>query len=60
MKLKRFALILAVLCLLFSLTACSKECRNGCGEPADPDCYAEMCDKCCDWFCGLNGCYANH
>lgn len=57
---KKLALILAVLCLMMSLTACGAKCENGCGNAADKDCMADMCDKCCDYYMGLNGCYANH
>lgn len=36
-------------------TGCGKSCVNGCGEPADPNCMADMCDKCCVHWTGLNG-----
>ncbi len=35
-------------------------CSNGCGEPADPNCMAGMCDDCCDYWLGINGCYRGH
>lgn len=63
MKNKRFAklaLLLVIGSLLLSLAGCAKECANGCGDKADPDCMAEMCDRCCDYWCGINGCYVNH
>ena len=60
MKLKKVAVILVVICMVFSLTACGKKCANGCGEAADPECWADMCDDCCDFYCGLNGCRENH
>lgn len=60
MKSKRIVLMLVVLCMLLSLTGCGKKCANGCGKAADSDCMAEMCDECCDYWMGLNGCYRNH
>lgn len=60
MKCRKIVMLLAVICILLSLTACGKKCANGCGEPADPDCIAGMCDDCCDYWMGLNGCYRNH
>lgn len=33
-----------------------KKSANGCGEMADSKCMAEMCDDCCDYYMGLNGC----
>lgn len=60
MKYKRLVLVLVFICTLLSLTACSKKCANGCGNAADPECMAGMCDKCCDYYMGLNGCYAKH
>lgn len=60
MKFKKIAMILITVCMLFSLTACGKKCENGCGEAADPECWADMCVDCCDWYWGLNGCRANH
>lgn len=60
MNIKKFALVLVIACMLLSLTACGKKCANGCGKAADPDCMAEMCDDCCDYWMGLNGCYRSH
>lgn len=60
MKSKKCAIVVFALCMLLALTGCSKECANGCGKSADPDCYAEMCDSCCDYWMGLNGCRSNH
>ncbi|MGN0335770.1 MAG: hypothetical protein ACI4DV_08955 [Lachnospiraceae bacterium] len=60
MKSKKFVLFLLIIFILLSLTACGEKCANGCGEAADPDCMAKMCDDCCDYWMGLNGCYANH
>ncbi len=57
---KKLGLILVLLCVMLSLAACSKECKNGCGKAANPDCMADMCDRCCDYFMGLNGCYSSH
>lgn len=60
MRSKLIALILIVVCIFGILTGCGKECANGCGNSADTKCMAEMCDKCCDYWMGLNGCYRNH
>ena len=60
MNINKLALILITICTLFSLTACSKKCENGCNNSADPDCMADMCDRCCNYYMGLNGCYTNH
>lgn len=60
---KTISMILIVITILAMLTmsSCGKaKCKNGCGNPADPDCMAGMCDDCCAYWCGLNGCYANH
>lgn len=57
---KKIVFIGIVLCLLVSLVACGKKCANGCGNAADSKCMAEMCDACCDYYMGLNGCYAKH
>lgn len=56
---KAFMIILAVI-ITMSLTACGKECANGCGEKPDQQCMAEMCDKCCNYWMGINGCYKDH
>lgn len=57
---KKIVLLFLTACLLLTLAACGRKCENGCGNAADPDCMADMCDKCCDYFMGLNGCYASH
>ncbi len=57
---RKVAIVLIAFCILLSLSACGKKCENGCGEAADPKCMAGMCDKCCDYWMGLNGCYKNH
>lgn len=57
---KKMVCIIAVFCLILSPTACGKECANGCGESANSECMAEMCDRCCAYWMGLNGCYADH
>lgn len=57
---KKLALIFAAFALVSALSGCSKTCENGCRKAADPNCMADMCDKCCDYYMGLNGCYANH
>lgn len=59
MKIKKLLLVLTILCMLM-LNGCGKKCENGCGNSADPDCMAGMCDDCCDYYMGLNGCRANH
>ena len=60
MFMKKLALILVCFCTLLALTACGKKCENGCGKNADPECMADMCDACCDYYMGLNGCYSRH
>ena len=60
MRVKKVVLIIAVLCVLLSFTGCGKKCATGCGNSADPKCAAEMCDSCCDYYAGLNGCRASH
>lgn len=57
---KRIAILLVALCVMFSFAGCAKKCANGCGGKADSKCMAEMCDDCCDYWMGLNGCYASH
>ena len=60
MKIKLFALVLAIVCMMSTLTGCGKKCSL-CGEnKADSKCAAEMCDDCCDFFKGLNGCFKDH
>lgn len=56
----RVLLWIVAMCVILSLTACGKKCTNGCGSKADPNCMAQMCDDCCDYWMGLNGCYKNH
>lgn len=60
MKKCRIVVVLVVISLLLSLVGCGAKCKNGCGSAADPSCMAGMCDNCCDYWCGLNGCYKNH
>ena len=60
MKIKKIALMLVLAALLVMLSACGKKCANGCGRAANPDCMAGMCDQCCDYWMGLNGCSRNH
>lgn len=57
---RKIAFILVVLSMLLTLTGCGKKCANGCGNAADSKCMAEMCDQCCDYWMGLNGCYRDH
>ncbi len=57
---KKLSIIFVVITLLLTFTGCEKECANGCGEAADPECYAEMCDDCCDYWFIINGCRGNH
>lgn len=59
-KMKRIVCVIATACMVLSLTACGKECANGCGKSANSDCMAEMCDSCCAYWMGLNGCYSGH
>lgn len=47
MKVKKFAVLLIAVAMIFCMTACSKKCANGCGRPANPNCLAGMCDTCC-------------
>ena len=60
MRLRKLFLLLGILGVMLSFTGCGKKCANGCGEKADPECMAEMCDDCCDYYMGLNGCYSKH
>ena len=57
---KKIALILVAVCMVLSMTACGKKCANGCGNTANSQCMASMCDRCCDYWMGLNGCYYRH
>lgn len=59
-KVKKIVCVIAIAGMMLSLTACGKDCANGCGKKADPDCMAGMCDSCCDYWMGLNGCYKEH
>lgn len=56
MKVKKFAVLLIAVAMIFCMTACSKKCANGCGRPANPNCLAGMCDTCCVYWSGINGC----
>ena len=53
---KKISVVILGVVMMMSLCACSKECGAGCGEKASPDCSAGMCDSCCSWYAGLNGC----
>ncbi len=58
---KLVALLMALLIVVvISLTAGTQKCANGCGEKADPKCWAEMCDDCCQYWSGINGCRTDH
>ncbi len=57
---KKLILVLLALSMLLMLAGCGKKCANGCGKSADPKCMADMCDDCCDYWMGLNGCYKDH
>lgn len=59
-KIKMIICLFLILCMAMSVTACSKKCENGCGQVANPDCMAGMCDDCCAYWMGLNGCYRDH
>lgn len=59
-KMKKMALVLVVLSMVICLAGCGKKCENGCGDAADSQCMAGMCDNCCDYWMGLNGCYKDH
>ncbi len=60
MKIRKFILALLIVCIMLAFAGCSTKCENGCGKAADPNCMADMCDKCCDYWMGLNGCYKSH
>lgn len=53
---KKSFLIVFTMLVIMALCGCSKKCGAGCGENANPDCSAGMCDSCCAWYGGLNGC----
>ena len=53
---KKISVVILGVVMMMSLCACSKECGAGCGEKASPDCSAGMCDSCCNWYAGFNGC----
>lgn len=57
---KKILVFLMAFCLMLCLAACGKKCENGCGNAADSQCMADMCDNCCEYWMGLNGCYKNH
>lgn len=57
---RKAVLLLITITMLLSLTGCGKKCENGCGNAADSNCMAGMCDSCCEYWMGLNGCYKNH
>lgn len=60
MKTKMIVFLLVVVCMAGMFAGCGKKCANGCGAKADSSCMAEMCDNCCDYWMGLNGCYRSH
>lgn len=60
MKIKKYLMVVLCVCACLMTTGCGKKCTNGCGEKANPKCMAEMCDSCCDYWMGLNGCYESH
>ena len=53
---KKISIVLLCVFVMVFMSACAKECRGGCGRKASPDCGAGMCDDCCDYYDGLNGC----
>ncbi|MFR9146935.1 MAG: hypothetical protein ACLVJ4_09920 [Mediterraneibacter sp.] len=53
---KKISVVILGVVMMMCLCACSKECSAGCGEKASPDCSAGMCDSCCSWYAGFNGC----
>ena len=57
---KKLALIRIVICMMLFLSACATKCANGCKKEANPQCMADMCDECCEYWMGLNGCYNEH
>lgn len=59
-RMRRIICLSIVLCMALALMACGKECANGCGEKPNSKCMAEMCDQCCAYWLGMNGCYADH
>ncbi len=56
--------IVVIAALIFSLASFAgcgaKECSLGCGNKADSSCEAEMCDDCCEFWAGFNGCDGRH
>ena len=60
-KVIRLMLAVMLAIIVLTLSGCgAPECKNGCGEKSNPNCMADMCDKCCAYWSGLNGCYADH
>lgn len=59
-KVGKFMAALLIGSCLLSLTGCAKECVTDCGNKADSQCSAEMCDTCCSYWHGLNGCFKDH
>lgn len=52
----RLGCILVIAFVMVVLCGCSKDCKAGCGRKASPDCSADMCDSCCAYYQGFNGC----
>ncbi len=57
---RKISIMMLLIMMMFSLTACTQRCENGCGEKADSECWADMCDDCCQYWSGINGCRADH
>lgn len=57
---RKLVVILTILGFLLVLSGCGKKCVTKCGESADTKCAAQMCDRCCGYYKGLNGCFVNH
>ena len=54
---KKISVVILGVVMVLCLCACSaKQCSAGCGEKANPNCSAGMCDGCCRWYAGFNGC----
>lgn len=53
---KKAFLIGFTMLVIMELGGCAKKCSAGCGENANPNCSAGMCDNCCAWYSGSNGC----
>ncbi len=53
---KKIGIVVLCLILIVSMCSCSKKCAGGCGNNASSDCGAGMCDDCCAYYGGFNGC----